>query len=595
MRTLYAGWSENVIAEEDYEITGDYNGSWYRSNVTIRPAGDYTAIWNGEGWAESLTIREGKAQEINFKLKKTVDGEEIETTFLHDPLILSVDTTMPGGAVTIGDNKWHGFLNTITFGLFFKDTVQVSVEGTDELSGLEKVEYLRTDSAKTLDELKAESDWTEGTGFTVEPDEKFVTYARVTDRAGHISYLSSDGVIVDATAPVITAEYVYEGEWTSDAAAVIQVNVSDNLAGVDTEMITYTVNGEQYTTQDESFTISGLPDGDYDVVITARDKSGNDAAVRTVHVKKDATEPTLSVSGNAADWTNQDVTLHLASDSMNASGKTIYVSKDGGEETALPADDMSYTVTENGTYVFRLVTGAGLEVSETVTVDKIDKTDPVIEAEYAEDGQWTNDAEASIQVKVTDDLSDIRSIEYTVKGEKKTASQKVFTIEDLPDGDYDVVIKAIDNAGNAAGQVAVRVKKETVKAGLTVTGLPDHKVDKEIVLTLTPEGVYASGMTIYVSRDGGREETLPQGVLTYTVTKNGVYTFRLVTGAGQEYKTQVTVDQIKKKSAVSTGDTTPILPALMLLLFSGILGGGIYIRLRRRRDRSRVISKSADR
>ena len=81
-------------------VEGNRSGDWYNTNVVIRPANGYEEIWNGTSWADSMTIREGKEQSVNFKLRKQVDGEWVETTFLHEPLTLSVDTTLPGGSIT---------------------------------------------------------------------------------------------------------------------------------------------------------------------------------------------------------------------------------------------------------------------------------------------------------------------------------------------------------------------------------------------------------------------------------------------------------------------------------------------------------------
>ena len=279
---LYAGWSENVIAADDYTVSGDQTGDWYTSSVVIRPAGDYEVIWNGEEWDTSYTIQEGKGQNVTFKLGKMVDGKLVETTFLHEPLVLSVDTSDPTGQITIGENGWTKFLNTITFGLFFNETVDVDITAADSLSGVRSIEYVKAGAPLTEAEL-AEAEWTEGDSFSVEPDDTFVVYARITDNIGRTILLSSDGIVADAGKPTIRAAYAYEGEWTAESGAAIEVEVSDSLSGIDS--VTYTVDGKEYTTQQTAFRIADLPDGDYDVVITVTDKAGN-TATETVHVKK---------------------------------------------------------------------------------------------------------------------------------------------------------------------------------------------------------------------------------------------------------------------------------------------------------------------
>ena len=564
---LYAGWSENVVTEADYTVTGEKNGDWYTGDVVIRPAGDYEAIWDGEKWDTSYVIKEGEAQEVTFKLKKIVDGKEVETTFLHEPLELSVDTTAPTGQITIEENGWKEFLNTITFGLFFKETVDVDITGEDATSGVGSIAYVKSDAARTEAEL-AEAEWTEGDAFSVEPDDKFVVYARIADEAGHTTLLSSDGIITDASGPVIEATYDMAGEWTTDSGAAIQVAVSDTLAGI--QSITYTVDGQQYTAGEERFTITDLPDGDYDVVVTATDLSGNQTS-ETVHVKKDAVAPSLTVTGNATAWTNEDVELQIARNEANASGQTLYVSKDGGAETELPAGTESYTVSENGEYTFRLVTGAGLEATSSVTVHTIDKDAPTLEVTYDKDGEWNTDEKVSVSVQAADEASGIRTVEYEINGQPYTSDEAEFVITDLPDGEYDVIVTAIDEAGNRSEEQTIQVKREGAKPGMSISATPAGPTTGAVTLTVDLLEQYASGVTLYVSKDGGKEEMLPAGALAYRATENGVYTFRLVTGAGQEATISCTVNQIQPPSdtPAKTGDSGVALPALALLAFAG--------------------------
>ena len=54
------------------------------------------------------------------------------------------DTEKPTGEIIIGTDKWHEFLNTLTFDLFFKDTQEVTINAADN-SGTVFVSYLVTD------------------------------------------------------------------------------------------------------------------------------------------------------------------------------------------------------------------------------------------------------------------------------------------------------------------------------------------------------------------------------------------------------------------------------------------------------------------
>lgn len=50
------------------------------------------------------------------------------------------DIEKPTGEIIIGTNKWREFLNKLTFGLFFKDTQEVTINASDN-SGTVFVSY----------------------------------------------------------------------------------------------------------------------------------------------------------------------------------------------------------------------------------------------------------------------------------------------------------------------------------------------------------------------------------------------------------------------------------------------------------------------
>ena len=214
----------------------------------------------------------------------------------------------------------------------------------------------------------------------------------------------------------------------------------------------------------------------------------------------------------------------------------------------------------------------------------VDATAPTLTVAYDSDGAWTLDADAAITVEAGDELAQLKEVRYTVNGEENVSTETSFRIDDLPDGSYDVVIVAVDAAGNESEPVTVRVQKESEQPSLSIDGIPGAATGQDVVLTLIPGGEYASGMALYVSKDGGAESRLPDGATTYTVTENGVYTFRLVTGAGQEATATVWIDQIDR-SSTATGEPMNLLPVLLLALCSGggLLAAGLY---RRKKEKS---------
>ncbi len=189
---------------------------------------------------------------------KTVTGE-VEVTVN--------DTASPTGEISIGTNKWNSFLNTITFGQFFKKTEQVTITAQDNESGVASVSYYISDSGLTEEEVKKLENWTAGntdkTTISISQKESCVVYAKITDNQGNMTYISSDGLQFDGTLPSITGVTDGGTYCTSQTVTV----ADDNLE-------TVTVNGKEQILLDGKFTL----DVKFDtaaIVIAAEDKAGN--------------------------------------------------------------------------------------------------------------------------------------------------------------------------------------------------------------------------------------------------------------------------------------------------------------------------------
>ncbi len=122
----------------------------------------------------------------------------------------TIDTTRPTGSIKIADwtqskdgTLWDKFLTNITFGLWLQTNATVVINSNDNLSGIEYVRYYTVDHSLTEEAVKAlpESVWTKNSNFRIEPDARFIVYARIMDNAGNEIIISSDGVILDNTKP----------------------------------------------------------------------------------------------------------------------------------------------------------------------------------------------------------------------------------------------------------------------------------------------------------------------------------------------------------------------------------------------------------
>lgn len=56
-------------------------------------------------------------------------------------ITVKLDKFAPNGDITIEENSVKAFINTVTFGLFFNENVDVAITGTDDLSGAASIRY----------------------------------------------------------------------------------------------------------------------------------------------------------------------------------------------------------------------------------------------------------------------------------------------------------------------------------------------------------------------------------------------------------------------------------------------------------------------
>lgn len=111
-------------------------------------------------------------------------------------------------------------------------------------------------------------------------------------------------------------------------------------------------------------------EGSYRIVVT--DLYGNSM---TYDFIIDKTLPTLTLSGAPTGWTSQDVSIGITEGAGLSGIKSVTVSKDSGTPVSVKGLS-SYTVSANGTYVFTITNNAGVSVTKTVVIDKIDKDAP---------------------------------------------------------------------------------------------------------------------------------------------------------------------------------------------------------------------------
>ena len=305
---LYAGWTVN-----QYTITFDTNGGseiapitqdygteitapdnptrkgytfkgWDKEipetmpaeNMTVKAQWEinqYTIAFDTNGGSEIAPITQDYGTEITAPDNPTRKGytfkgwdKEIPKTMPAENITITArwrDTEKPTGEIIIGTNKWNEFLNELTFGIFFKDTQEVTINAVDN-SGVVFVSYLVTDKELSEAELNSLVFRAYEEPFCIDPNGEYIVYVMLVDENINITYLRSDRLTLDNIQPVISG--IENGKIYCEAQTVT----------VDEKYVdTVTVNGTVVTLDADGGFVLPPTNGEQKIVVT--DKAGNNA------------------------------------------------------------------------------------------------------------------------------------------------------------------------------------------------------------------------------------------------------------------------------------------------------------------------------
>ena len=274
-RTGYTqvGWATVDGGEKVYAFGGGYTTNAALTLYPVWNTNKYTITFDTAGGNEIAPITQDYGTAITAPADPTREGytfigwdTEIPATMPAENITLKAkwkDIEKPTGEIIIGTNKWHEFLNKLTFGLFFKDTQTVTINAFDN-SGTVFVSYLVTDRDLSEAELQSLVFGGYEAPFCIDLNGEYIVYAMLVDESLNITYLRSDRITLDNVQPVIGG--IENGKTYCEAQTVT----------IDEKYIdTVTVNGTKVTLDENGgFTLSPA-DGEQKIVVT--DKAGNTA------------------------------------------------------------------------------------------------------------------------------------------------------------------------------------------------------------------------------------------------------------------------------------------------------------------------------
>lgn len=422
--TQPSGITANIV---EYVATGDEysvnSNDWINKDFVITAKAGYvlslTDTANGE-WSNTLSAagETGKGR-LTFYVKNTATGV-ISAAVTEN---YKIDKTAPTGEVKLNERTaFQKFINTITFGLFFKDDVNVKLTAKDEASGVKSVMYFKSDRILTDEEVRAITDWTDNSDFDIEAKDmdKFVIYVRIEDNAGNVTLIGSDGATFDTTAPEIVG---VENDKTYYVTKKIAID-DENLASV-------TLNGE---TVEDVFTLVGDKDATY--VIRTEDKAGN-VTEYTVYMK-----PISSITDAISAITADNVKSSDAETISSVERQILDIAEafDDGESTedewnkltaaAAKCKDLNKRIAEVADEITRLTDAVnGYDIDKVTSDDKADVEKLIADIDTLLDGDNLTDTE--------------RAALEALKGMARALLDRIAAAKDAAEADEITVIDGI--------------------------------------------------------------------------------------------------------------------------------------------------------
>jgi len=325
------------------------------------------------------------------------------------------DITLPDAEIKIADDSWTSFWNNLTFGLFFKETQDVTITADDAGSGVKNIQYYLTDRELERGEVETITDWVDYNGtFKIDPDNRYVVYAKITDNDGNVAYINSEGIVLDATVPVIEGIENGKTYYTTQRFTVKESNLES-----------VTVNGNPSMTS----ALGGNIDKEY--VVVATDKAGNTTTV-TVTMKpiSDLSTPIDNLTRENVNSSNEDVV--------------------DGVKAAVAAVDKT-NATEAEKHALKDIVDKAAELEKVIddTKAEIVRINGKLN-KYKDDTVKSTDKDAIEQI--IEDIDSLLETENLTENEKKALEDAKAKADDLLDTIEDE-IKRIDDAKAALAEL----------------------------------------------------------------------------------------------------------------------------------------------
>ena len=424
------------------------------------------------------------------------------------------------------EEKWNQLMDWISYNVFSQENIHVILDGSDRISPV-KIYYYISDIKMEEDQLNnlKDDEWIPYDGSsenrpTIRMNLKKILYEKVVDKAGNISYYSSQGMVTDNIAPEIelafeekeNGNHFYKGDVSFDAVITDQPDAGGNgSSGL--KYIAYRIEKDGTAAETKVVYDAG----------TGKSPDKKEHSLKNAVIR-------------ASECNSNDVKLVLIA--VDQAGNRKEVKKDLHIDNVRPEITVTYNDQPGGKYYNHTRTA-----TVTVRERNLDPKDVSLRisstgGHQASVGQWTHgagtgksdDATHTCQVTFTADDDYTFSVDCTdLAGNRaKRAFTDSFTVDqttpviavdyngDMPEqnGYYNQVITAtvtVTEHNFDAGKVSVRVRNEAKAGGQTpaVSGFQNSGDTHTATVTFAEDGIY--GLEVEYTDEAGNTAAPYQG------------------------------------------------------------------------------------
>ena len=588
----YGSVDASLTVGKDAVITGNMNAVSKKEDNVYLASGQKLNIARGdEAPKEGMNVSINMEVNDNFVTNGTssdakyfsVDNSDYYVKYESDSLKSVKDTVDPTGKITLKEDSFTSFINTITFGLFYAENIDVIIEASDD-NGIKSIEYYMSQTAKTLDEVKAITTWTEYEEFSIESETEYIIYAKITDKAGHVTYISSNGFILDKTLPeIIGIDYNNGVYYTTQKFTVLDDNIDKVL-----------INGVEV----DEYILPGNVDETYEIDVY--DKAGNTTYISIRMMS-------ISTIGMLLDeYTVENVTLKdkddikYVKDKVNSINITYATDNEKNElKTITDKCDLLLETIEN-----KYISEVEITVTKPKTGQTVENNTFEITSKYddivIEIKEWKINGGSEVlpsdYVFEKDKLYiPILKIErknqtyyfdenttLTIHGSNWSNSENTYKLKDHKDYGY---VKELSDASFLIDEMTVSVLDYPVYevvVGANQTYVIDK--DKEVLFRINAEYSLFEGKVFvddilleqkdYISEEGSTIIILKKEFVDSL--KVGKHTLKVEFSDGGKAITNFVIERLKEENP-KTGDNINLYIIVGCLSFVGLIGSWIYL------------------